>query len=342
MSELNELAYWMALAHAAVNTSVKNDVLIKCFKEKKSVVDFFSMSTQDWNSVFGMNLADVDALSRAKEQLANNAFVVENLLSQGFVLIPSTSPEFPQLLKNNLKKNGCPVLLYAKGNIGLLNQPSVAVVGARSASEISLDFTRKISSKLAKEGKVVVSGFAKGVDRVALDAAVSVEGKSVIVLPQGISTFASGFKQYYKQIVEGNVLVISTYAPKVPWSTRLAMDRNRFIYGLASEIYVAESNEGGGTWSGVMNGLKRGCKIYVRKPDDGEKNANRILIEKGCSPISLGGENVIEYPIAVPQMQAVCEEKAVYNAEKKEPKKRKSRKKKEATLDLFEAEDNQT
>lgn len=325
MSELNELAYWMALAHAAVNTSVKNDVLIKCFKEKKSVVDFFSMSTQDWNSVFGMNLADVDALSRAKEQLANNAFVVENLLSQGFVLIPSTSPEFPQLLKDNLKKNGCPVLLYAKGNIGLLNQPSVAVVGARSASEISLDFTRKISSKLAKEGKVVVSGFAKGVDRVALDAAVSVEGKSVIVLPQGISTFASGFKQYYKQIIEGKVLVVSAYAPKVPWSTRLAMDRNRFIYGLASEIYVAESNEGGGTWSGVMNGLKRGCKIYVRKPNEGEKNANQLLIEKGCSAIILNNENLIEYPAVAPQVLTASDSKASYNATKKD----------DLVLDLF-------
>ena len=338
MSELNEFAYWMALAHAAVSTFVKNDILIKCFKEKKSIVDFFAMSAQDWNSVFGLDFADVDALSKAKEQLANNAFVAENLLSQGFLLIPSTSPEFPQLLKNNLKKNGCPVLLYAKGNIALLNQPSVAVVGARSASEISLNFTRKISAKLATEGKVIVSGFAKGVDRVALDAAVSVEGKSVIVLPQGISTFASGFKQYYKQIIEGKVLVVSAYAPKVPWSTRLAMDRNRFIYGLASEIYVTESNEGGGTWSGVINGLKRDCKIFVRKPNDGEKNANQILIEKGCCPITLAEENVVEYPTIAPQMSAVSEEIATYSAENKEVKKKKTRKKKEATLDLFGGE----
>lgn len=325
MSELNEFAYWMALAHAAVSTFVKNDILIKCFKEKKSIVDFFAMSAQDWNSVFGLDFADVDALSRAKEQLANNAFVAENLLSQGFLLIPSTSPEFPQLLKNNLKKNGCPVLLYAKGNIALLNQPSVAVVGARSASEISLNFTRKISSKLAKEGKVVVSGFAKGVDRVALDAAVSVEGKSVIVLPQGISTFASGFKQYYKQIIEGKVLVVSAYAPKVPWSTRLAMDRNRFIYGLASEIYVTESNEGGGTWSGVINGLKRDCKIFVRKPNDGEKNANQLLIEKGCSAIILNNENLIECPAVAPQVLTASDSKASYNATKKD----------DLVLDLF-------
>lgn len=338
MSDMNEYAYWMALAHATVKTSIKNEILIKCFNLKKTVVDFFSLSEQDWNSVYGLDLGDIDTLARAKELLPNNAFVAEDLLNQGFSLVPSTSSTFPELLKKNLRKTACPVLLYAKGNLELLNQPSVAVVGARSASEISLGFTRKISAKLASEGKVVVSGFAKGVDREALDAAVAANGKSIIVLPQGISTFASGFKQYYKQIVAGNVLVISAYAPKVPWSTRLAMDRNNLIYGLASEIYVAESNEGGGTWSGVMNGLKRGCKIYVRKPDDGEKNANRILIEKGCSPISLGGENVIEYPIAVPQMQAVCEEKAVYNAEKKEPKKRKSRKKKDATLDLFGGE----
>lgn len=326
MNNMNELAYWMTLAHAAVKTSVKNDILIKCFNAQKSVIDFFSMNEQDWNAVFGLDIADIDALLRAKEMLPNNAFTTEDLLNQGYSLIPSTSPKFPELLKKNLRKAGCPVLLYAKGNVELLNQPSVAVVGARTAGEVSLDFTKKISAKLASGGKVIVSGFAKGVDREALDAAVAAGGSSIIVLPQGISTFSSGFKQYYRQIVEGKVLVVSVYAPKVPWSTRLAMDRNNLIYGMASEIYVAESNEGGGTWSGVVNGLRRGCKIYVRKPNDGEKNANQLLIEKGCSAIILNNENLIEYPAVAPQVLTASDSKASYNATKKD----------DLVLDLFE------
>jgi len=91
-----------------------------------------------------------------------------------------------------------------------------------------------------------VSGFAKGVDRQALDSAVSAGGKSIIVLPQGIMTFGSGFKQYFKHIAQGRVLVMSTFAPNAPWSVEFAMARNAVIYGMASKIYVAQSDDKGG------------------------------------------------------------------------------------------------
>ena len=114
MNNLNEYAYWMALAHAAIKTAVKNDILSWCHKQKKTVVDFFGLNESEWNAELGLDIKDIDALSRAKEQLPNNAFMAENLINQGYSLIPSMSPEFPQTLKKNLKMNGCPVLLYAK------------------------------------------------------------------------------------------------------------------------------------------------------------------------------------------------------------------------------------
>ncbi len=43
-------------------------------------------------------------------------------------------------------------------------------------------------------------------------------------------------KKYYKQLVEGDVLVLSTFHPKAPWRVELAMARNPIIYGLADEI----------------------------------------------------------------------------------------------------------
>src|SRR5665811_1742079 len=94
--------------------------------------------------------------------------------------------------------------------------------------------------------------------------------------PQGITTFNSGFKTYYKQIVDGDVLVLSTFPPKAGWSVPLAMARNPIIYGLADEIYVAESNEKGGIWAGVVDGLRKGRIIYVRQPELDEKNANTL------------------------------------------------------------------
>jgi len=92
-------------------------------------------------------------------------------------------------------------------------------------------------------------------------------------------------------------LVLSTFHPKATWSVQLAMARNPIIYGLAKEIYVAESSNKGGTWSGVIDGLRKKRTIYVRKPDVNEKNANLLLIQKGAKPVDLNG-NVIEYKVA--------------------------------------------
>ena len=170
-----------------------------------------------------------------------------------------------------------------------MHEKSIAIVGSRNASEKSLEFTDNIAKLASKEYKVVVSGFAKGVDKQALDSAIKYKGQSIIVLPQGIMTFGSGFKKYYKQIVDGDVLVLSTFFPKAPWKAELAMARNPIIYGLADEIYVAESSEKGGTWSGVVDGLRKNRKIFVRKPDPAENNANNLLIQKGAIAVDFNG-----------------------------------------------------
>ena len=228
----------------------------------------------------------------AKSELPNNAFFTENLLSQGYELLPITSPEYSTTLKQNLKATQSPSLLYIKGNKQILKELSIAIVGSREAEGKSLEFADNIARLASKEYKVVVSGFAKGVDKQALDSAIKYKGQSIIVLPQGITTFNSGFKTYYKQIVDGDVLVLSTFPPKAGWSVPLAMARNPIIYGLADEIYVAESSEKGGTWAGVVDGLRKGRKIYVRQPEQNENNANALLIQKGAKPVDFNGNEI--------------------------------------------------
>jgi DNA protecting protein DprA len=257
--------------------------------EKITIEDFFNLPESVWSSKYQLDSMEILDLQKAKSELPNNAFFAENLFSQGYELIPITSPEYSKTLKQNLKVAHSPALLYVKGNKQLLHENSIAIVGSRAAEGKSLAFTDNMAKLATKDLKVVVSGFAKGVDKQALDSAIKYKGQSIIVLPQGIETFNSGFKTYYKQIVAGDVLVLSTFHPKAVWSAGLAMARNPIIYGLADEIFVAESSEKGGTWSGVMDGLRKGRKIYVRKPEPNEKNANILLIQKGAIGVDYNG-----------------------------------------------------
>ncbi|MGB4415487.1 MAG: DNA-processing protein DprA [Paludibacter sp.] len=292
-----ESAYWIALAHLPRWGHLKiNNLIIKFYHENKlSIEDFFQLPENDWKNQYGIEYKEVEDLKRAKSELANNAFLAESLNNEGYELIPITSPEYSKTLKENLKTAHAPALLYVKGNKQIMQEKSIAIVGSRNATDKSLEFTDNIAKLASKEYKVVVSGFAKGVDKQALDSAINYKGQSIIVLPQGIMTFGSGFKKYYKQIVDGDVLVLSTFFPKAPWKAELAMARNPIIYGLASEIYVAESSDKGGTWSGVVDGLRRNRKIYVRKPDSNENNANNLLIQKGAIAVDFNGNPLLDY-----------------------------------------------
>jgi DNA processing protein len=292
-----EAAYWIALAHLPGWGHLKiNNLIIKFFHENKlSIEDFFQLSESDWGVKFDLEYKEIEDLKKAKSELANNAFLAESLNNEGYELIPITSPDYSKILKENLKAAHTPALLYVKGNKKIMHEKSIAIVGSRNASEKSLEFTDNIARLASKEYKVVVSGFAKGVDKQALDSAINYKGQSIIVLPQGIMTFGSGFKNYYKQIIDGDVLVLSTFFPKAPWKAELAMARNPIIYGLASEIYVAESSDKGGTWSGVVDGLRKNRKIYVRKAEPSEKTANDLLIQKGAIAVDFDGNPLINY-----------------------------------------------
>jgi predicted Rossmann fold nucleotide-binding protein DprA/Smf involved in DNA uptake len=198
-----------------------------------------------------------------------------------------------------------------------MQEKSIAIVGSRNATDKSLEFTDNIAKLASKEYKVVVSGFAKGVDKQALDSAINYKGQSIIVLPQGIMTFGSGFKKYYKQIVDGDVLVLSTFFAKAPWKAELAMARNPIIYGLASEIYVAESSDKGGTWSGVVDGLRKNRKIYVRKPDSNENNANNLLIQKGAIAVDFNGNPLLDYKPTLAEVNQLSLNEPTVNYENK-------------------------
>ena len=314
-----EAAYWIALAHLPRWGHLKiNNLIIKYYHENKlSLEEFFQLSENDWIIQYGLENKEVEDLKKAKSELANNAFLAETLQNEGYELIPITSPEYSKTLKENLKAAHAPALLYVKGNKQIMQEKSIAIVGSRNATDKSLEFTDNIARLASEEFKVVVSGFAKGVDKQALDSAINYKGQSIIVLPQGIMTFGSGFKKYYKQIVDGDVLVLSTFFPKAPWKAELAMARNPVIYGLAHEIYVAESSDKGGTWSGVIDGLRKKRKIYVRKPELSENNANNLLIQKGAIAVDFSGNPLLDYKPVFPETNKLSVSESAINYENK-------------------------
>lgn len=192
------------------------------------------------------------------------------------------------MLKSSLDRTHLPAILFVKGDLQILERRTIAVIGSRNASTISLDFTRKTAQTLAQQGANVISGNARGVDRAAYEGAISVdEGHTTVVLPHGIRKLSKiQMRDLQPRIEAGNVLLMSQFHPDAQWVVSRAMERNKVVTGLAQVVIVAESDVKGGTWDGAKTALAQKRPLYVRKGDASSLLGNETLIEQGGQPIS--------------------------------------------------------
>jgi len=209
---------------------------------------------------------------------------VQELTRIGYKLIPIDSLYYPKALRDNMRDNA-PSMIFSYGDSGIYEQDAIAIVGKRRVSPKGLDFTESVAKEAVADGKVVVSGYAEGTDKAALYSAIENGGKSIVVLPQGITTFNPDAIKEAIQL--GRVVVMSTFNPYATWHAGLAMARNKTIYNLAQSVYISESDFKGGTWGGANEGLKDiNKRIYIMKPNGNDKIANQVLIDRGAIGVS--------------------------------------------------------
>lgn len=126
-----------------------------------------------------------------------------------FDSISIMDPEYPEEL---LWMHNPPVLLFYSGNIDLLKQPKIAVVGSRSCSRNGIQSVEKIINELNNE-LIVVSGLAKGIDAAAHYAAIRNGGKTIGVIGTGLDVFYPRSNKQLQKYMSGSHLVLTEYGP---------------------------------------------------------------------------------------------------------------------------------
>ena len=132
------------------------------------------------------------------------------------------TPGYPAALRA-LLGDRAPLVLFLRGEPSLLELPCISVVGSRQPNERTRGFARRIGALAAKEGFVLCSGGAGGVDTEAEDACLGGGGR-VIVFPAGRLTDCR---------VDARVLYLTEGAYDVPFSAQRALARNRLIHAAA-------------------------------------------------------------------------------------------------------------
>ncbi len=193
---------------------------------------------------------------------------------------------YPVNLKSLLKLNTPPVLSMI-GNINLLSNRTVGFSGSRKVSEKGVAITKDCVEQLSQEKDIsIVSGYAQGVDKEAHYTALASGGSTIIILPNGISSFY--VREELKDVWDWDrVLVISEYLPKDKWSVSRAMNRNNTIIGLSDIMVVVEAGLTGGSLDAGLRTLEDNKPLYVPLYSDYPESAlgNKVLLERGAKCI---------------------------------------------------------
>jgi DNA processing protein len=204
--------------------------------------------------------------------------------------------EFPLLLK---EINSCPKKIYAAGNIELLRQKCIAIVGCRDATDYGKIIARKLSIKLSKMGFVIVSGLALGIDTSAHLGTLESNGRTIAVLGSGINNiYPNSNIKLAREIITNGGLVISEYSNYEGPKASNFPKRNRIISGLSIATIVVEAKERSGALITSRFATDQGRDVYAVPGNIFSKQSvgTNELIKQGAIPINSIEKINFNYP----------------------------------------------
>lgn len=185
-------------------------------------------------------------------RLLEDEEILDYYLSRGKKLgctpLTRVSDAYPLLLRKRLGLDS-PGVLWARGNLSLLEQPAVALVGSRELGEDNWTFAAEVGRQAALQGYVLVSGNARGADKTAQESCLAAGGRVISVVAD----------ELWKQPLRDNLLYLSEDGYGEAFSAQRALSRNRCIHALGTKTFVAQTSlKTGGTWDGTVKNLRFG------------------------------------------------------------------------------------
>lgn len=192
-----------------------------------------------------------------------------------------------------------PVLLFYQGDLTLLEQPKLSVVGSRDCSKIGIASVQKIITDLDNQ-LVIVSGLARGIDTAAHMASLRAGGKTIGVIGTGLDSYYPKENRDLQDYLATHQLLLSEYeAGQGPLRFHFP-ERNRVIAGLSQGTMVVEAKRRSGSLITCERAMEEGRDVYAVPGNiiDGKSDGCHHLIQEGGKCIMTGQDILEEYGLA--------------------------------------------
>ncbi len=257
-----------------------------------------------------------------------NDFSIDNFLRDGFVVETLSNEEYHKTVKSydkqefsmmleNMEKSGIkiltiysedypkklidlpdrPLVLYAKGDLSLLNEKCFGVVGTRMPSNYGKIITDRFVGDLARSGLVIVSGLCYGTDEIAHRKTLEVGGKTIAVVGSGFNNIYPATNTSLAEEIAEKGLLLSEYLPSFKAKRYTFPKRNRIIAGLSDGVLIPEAGIKSGTVHTKEFALEYGKDIFTIPGSilNPKSELPNVLIKSGQAYCTLSAEDIITH-----------------------------------------------
>ncbi|MBK1694705.1 DNA-protecting protein DprA [Chromatium weissei] len=226
-----------------------------------------------------------DSITALKQSNAALLATVLNWLQQPETnVITLTDARYPPQLAD---LHDAPPLLYVRGDVRLLAEPQIAIVGSRNPTPSGIEITQEFARQLVGYGLVITSGLAQGIDGAAHLGALET-GRTIAVFGTGLDrVYPAAHRALARQIAENGALV-SEFAPGCEPLAQNFPRRNRLISGLSLGVLVTEAALKSGSLITARTALEQGREVFA------VPGSIRNPLARGCHALLRDGAKLVE------------------------------------------------
>ena len=281
MKTTEELESWISLWRVSGVGAKYFQTLLSHFDDPAAVFNATSSSLKQ--AGISQNLANT-ILDNKESDSAKPDLEWLNAANNHYI-ITINCPEYPNLLKQT---DSPPPLLYVHGELSIINDPQLAIVGSRNPTQSGLTSAYDFAKYLAQTGLCITSGLALGIDGSAHQGALDGNGPTIAITATGIDrVYPAKHRNLAHKIVESGAIISEFPIGTQPRSGNFPR-RNRIISGLAHGTLVVEA------------ALKSGSLITARLASEQGREVFAIPgsihnpLAKGCHQLIRQGAKLVE------------------------------------------------
>ncbi|MGA2136217.1 MAG: DNA-processing protein DprA [Bryobacteraceae bacterium] len=222
----------------------------------------------------------------------------QKITERGAVVVTRSDPRYPALLREIFDP---PILLFARGRLGLLQPFHFAVVGTRRPTPYGLAVAERLAADLARAGLTIVSGMARGIDTAAHKGALSAGGDTIAVLGCGVDIIYPSENRRLAADLAARGLIISEYAMGSVAFPQNFPVRNRIISGMSTGTLVVEGAQYSGSAITAKLAIDQGREVFAIPGNITSKSSwgPNLLIKQGAKLVQDWNDVIVDLPAEV-------------------------------------------